>query len=71
MLIYSHGKYISQKRLVYRPRQPFDVRFIVCEQFNDEIRSHNSRVLAMQLIVTDRQLPDGMYEQYLIEPEND
>jgi hypothetical protein len=25
----------------------------------------------MQLIVTDRQLPDGMYEQYLIEPEDD
>lgn len=35
------------------------------------IREHVPLSAAMQLIVTDRQLPDGMYEQYLIEPEND
>ena len=35
------------------------------------IREHIPLSAAMQLIVTDRQLPDGMYEQYLIEPEND
>ena len=35
------------------------------------IREHIPLSAAMQLIVTDRQLPDGMLEQYLIEPEND
>lgn len=35
------------------------------------VRDHIPLSAAMQLIVTDRQLPDGMYEQYLIEPEND
>lgn len=35
------------------------------------VRAHIPLSAAMQLIVTDRQLPDGMYEQYLIEPEND
>lgn len=35
------------------------------------IREHIPLSAAMQLIVTDRQLPDGMFEQYLIEPEND
>lgn len=35
------------------------------------IRAHIPLSAAMQLIVTDRQLPDGMFEQYLIEPEND
>lgn len=35
------------------------------------IREHIPLSAAMQLIVTDRQLPDGMYEQYFIEPEND
>lgn len=35
------------------------------------VRKHIPLSAAMQLIVTDRQLPDGMYEQYLIEPEND
>lgn len=35
------------------------------------IREHIPLSAAMQLVVTDRQLPDGMYEQYLIEPEND
>ena len=35
------------------------------------VREHIPLSAAMQLIVTDRQLPDGMYEQYLIEPEND
>lgn len=35
------------------------------------IREHIPLSAAMQLIVTDRQLPDGMYEHYIIEPEND
>lgn len=35
------------------------------------IRSHIPLSAAMQLIVTDRQLPDGMFEQYLIAPEDD
>lgn len=35
------------------------------------VREHIPLSAAMQLIVTDRQLPDGMLEQYLIEPEND
>lgn len=35
------------------------------------IREHIPLSAAMQLIVTDRQLPDGMFEQYLIEPEDD
>lgn len=35
------------------------------------VRNHIPLSAAMQLIVTDRQLPDGMYEQYFIEPEND
>lgn len=34
-------------------------------------REHIPLSAAMQLIITDRQLPDGMFEQYLIEPEND
>ena len=35
------------------------------------VRKHIPLSAAMQLIVADRQLPDGMYEQYLIEPEDD
>ena len=35
------------------------------------VREHIPLSAAMQLVVTDRQLPDGLYEQYLIEPEND
>jgi hypothetical protein len=35
------------------------------------VRGHIPLSAAMQLIVTDRQLPDGFYEQYLIEPEDD
>lgn len=35
------------------------------------VREHIPLSAAMQLIVTDRQLPDGMFEQYLIEPEHD
>lgn len=35
------------------------------------VRKHVPLSAAMQLIVTDRQLPDGMYEQYFIEPEDD
>ena len=35
------------------------------------VREHIPLSAAMQLIVTDRELPDGMYEHYIIEPEND
>lgn len=35
------------------------------------VREHIPLSAAMQLIVTDRQLPDGMFELYIIEPEND
>ena len=35
------------------------------------VREHMPLSAAMQLIVTDHQLPNGMYEQYLIEPEDD
>ncbi len=35
------------------------------------VREHIPLSAAMQLIVTDRQLPDGLYEHYIIEPEND
>lgn len=35
------------------------------------VREHIPLSAAMQLIVTDRQFPDGMYEKYVIEPEND
>lgn len=35
------------------------------------VREHTPLSAAMQLIVTERELPDGMYEQYLIEPEDD
>ena len=35
------------------------------------IREHIPLSAAMQLIVTDRQLPDGMFNQYFISPEND
>lgn len=57
------------------PRVTFTTRKFLSPQ--DEtpvvsvIREHVPLSAAMQLIVTDRQLPDGMYELYLIEPEND
>lgn len=57
------------------PRVTFTTRKFLTAQ--DEtptvtvVREHVPLSAAMQLIVTDRQLPDGMYEQYLIEPEND
>ena len=35
------------------------------------VREHIPLSAAMQLIAVDRQLPDGMFEQYLIEPEDD
>lgn len=35
------------------------------------VREHIPLSASMQLIVTDRQIPDGMHEQYFIEPEND
>lgn len=57
------------------PRVTFTTRKFL--SINDEmpvlcvVREHIPLSAAMQLIVTDRQLPDGMYEQYLIEPEDD
>lgn len=35
------------------------------------VRAHIPLSAVMQLIITDRQLPDGMYELYLIQPEDD
>lgn len=57
------------------PRVTFTTRKFA--DVNDEmphtviVREHIPLSAAMQLVVTDRQLPDGFYEQYLIEPEND
>lgn len=34
-------------------------------------RDHIPLSAAMQIIATDRQIPNGFYECYLIEPEND
>lgn len=57
------------------PRVTFTTRKFLSDQ--EEIptvvvvREHIPLSAAMQLIITDRQLPDGMFEQYLIEPEND
>lgn len=34
-------------------------------------REHIPLSAAMQIIATDRQIPTGFYECYLIEPEND
>lgn len=57
------------------PRVTFTTRkFLDAQTETPEIavvREHIPLSAAMQLIVTDRQLPDGMYEQYVIEPEND
>lgn len=57
------------------PRVTFTVRKFLSAQEDMPavviIREHIPLSAAMQLIVTDRQLPDGMFEQYLIEPEND
>lgn len=35
------------------------------------VREHIPLSAALRLIYVDRQLPDGMFEQYFIEPEND
>lgn len=57
------------------PRVTFTARKFL--SFDEEtplvviVREHIPLSAAMQLIITDRQLPDGMFEQYLIEPEND
>ena len=57
------------------PRVTFSVRkFVSADEETPVVlivREHIPLSAAMQLIVTDRQLPDGMYEQYFIEPEND
>jgi hypothetical protein len=57
------------------PRVTFTTRKFLSTQVEMPVivvvREHIPLSAAMQLIVTDRQLPDGMLEQYLIEPEND
>ena len=57
------------------PRVTFTTRKFLSPQEETPVivtvREHTPLSAAMQLIVTDRQLPDGMYEQYLIEPEDD
>lgn len=57
------------------PRVTFTTRKFLSAQeempFSVVIREHVPLSAAMQLIVTDRQLPDGAFEQYFIEPEND
>lgn len=57
------------------PRVTFTTRKFLSDQEDVPtvviIREHIPLSAAMQLIITDRQLPDGMFEQYLIEPEND
>lgn len=57
------------------PRVTFTTRKFLSAQEETPVvvvvREHLPLGAAMQLVVTDRQLPDGMFEQYLIEPEND
>ena len=57
------------------PRVTFTTRKFLSSQEETPtltvVREHIPLSAAMQLIVTDRQLPDGMFEQYLIEPEDD
>lgn len=57
------------------PRVTFTARKYLSEDEETPVvcivREHIPLSAAMQLIVTDRQLPDGMLEQYLIEPEDD
>lgn len=57
------------------PRVSFTTRKFLSPQESTPVvaivRKHIPLSAAMQLIVTDRQLPDGLFEQYLIEPEND
>lgn len=57
------------------PRVTFTTRKFISVQEETPVlvvvREHIPLSAAMQLIVTDRQLPDGTFEQYLIEPEDD
>lgn len=57
------------------PRVTFTTRKFLSSQeempFVVFVREHIPLSAAMQLVITDRRLPDGMYEQYLIEPEDD
>ena len=57
------------------PRVTFTTRKFLSAQEEEPtvvvVREHVPLSAALQLIVTDRQLPDGMFEQYLIEPEHD
>lgn len=57
------------------PRVTFTTRKFLSTQEETPIivvvREHIPLSAAMQLIIDDRQLPDGMFEQYLIEPEDD
>lgn len=57
------------------PRVTFTTRKFISHQdetpFYVIVREHIPLSAAMQLVVTDRQLPDSMFEQYIIEPEDD
>ena len=57
------------------PRVTFTTRKFLSAQEDTPVvvvvRNHIPLSAAMQLVITDRQLPDGMFEQYFIEPEND
>ena len=59
------------------PRVTFTTEFYEDKPKNDEApmhavrREHIPLSAAMQIIATDRQIPNGFYECYLIEPEND
>jgi hypothetical protein len=59
------------------PRVTFTTKFYVDKDgvtgmpVHSVCREHIPLSAAMQIIATDRQIPNGFYECYLIEPEND
>lgn len=59
------------------PRVTFTTEFYEAKPKCNEVpmhavrREHIPLSAAMQIIATDRQIPNGFYECYLIEPEND
>lgn len=59
------------------PRVTFTTEFYEDKPKGNEVpmhavrREHIPLSAAMQIIATDRQIPNGFYECYLIEPEND
>uniref|UniRef100_A0AAU8B866 Uncharacterized protein n=1 Tax=Dulem virus 258 TaxID=3145735 RepID=A0AAU8B866_9VIRU len=59
------------------PRVTFTTEFYENKPKGNEVfmhavrREHIPLSAAMQIIATDRQIPNGFYECYLIEPEND